>query len=225
MYNELLFFIAVIITTTATIGALRLGKEALIAVICLYAVLVNLFVSKQIILFGLCATASDSFAIGASLALNLLQEYWGAQIVRKTLLLSFCASFLYTIFSQIQILYTPHILDTAHIHFCAILEPLPRIIAASLAVYIIVQYIDYRIYNSLKVRFDGRYFTLRNMISLSFTQLLDTILFSFLGLYGTIVPTIEALYQIIIISYCIKILSIVTAVPITGYIRKYISVQ
>ncbi len=72
MLNELIFLSYICVVSGASLIALALGKEALIALICLQAVLVNFFVTKQITLFGLTATASDALAVGTTLALNLL---------------------------------------------------------------------------------------------------------------------------------------------------------
>jgi len=223
MTNELIFFISILFVCSSTLFALRTGKHALIALICLQAVLVNLFVTKQIALFGFCATASDTLAIGASLGLNLLQEYWGKHTARSTIFLSFCAALFYTALSQLHLLYTPHALDTTHEHFCALLTPLPRIIGASLITYLFVQWIDYHLYARLKNRYQGTQFAFRNFISLSFTQLLDTIFFSLLGLYGTIITTSAALRDIITISYILKMIVIITAVPTIALVRRYIS--
>lgn len=222
MTNEAIFFIFIIFICSSSLVALKLGKSALIALICLQAVLANLFVTKQITLFGLCATTSDALAIGAALGLNILQEYWGKSVARTTIVLSFCAALFYTVVTQLHLWYTPHALDNAHEHFCTLLSPMPRIIAASLFTYILIQWLDSLIYTKLKTYYTGKHFTLRNMASLGFTQLLDTVLFSFLGLYGSVVLSIGALQDIIVISYILKMIIILTAVPVIACIRTFI---
>lgn len=222
MLNELIFLLYTLFISVSCLYALRLGKEALIALVCLQAVLVNIFVTKQIALFGLCATASDALAIGASLGLNLLQEYWGKPVARTTIFLSFGAAIFYTIISQLHLAYIPHIVDTTHPHFCALFSPMPRIIIASLISYLITQVLDYRLYARLKARYQGSQFVIRNYLSLGCTQLLDTVLFSVLGLYGAIITTSSALFDIIIISYGIKMIIIMTTVPVIALVRRYI---
>ena len=83
--NELVFFTSILAVSTFSLGVLSLGKEALVAFICLQGLLSNLFVTKQIMLFGLDVTSSDIFAVGTILSLNLLQEYYGPQIVKKAI--------------------------------------------------------------------------------------------------------------------------------------------
>ena len=48
MSNEILFLVHMLLVATFVVGALRLGKEALVGVIGLLAVVANLFVIKQI---------------------------------------------------------------------------------------------------------------------------------------------------------------------------------
>src|SRR5690554_7549504 len=61
---------------------LRLGERALHAWLCVIAVAMNLFVSKQISLFGLEVTATDALAVSYLLGFNLLQEFYGKQVAR-----------------------------------------------------------------------------------------------------------------------------------------------
>ena len=137
--NEILFFLHIITVIAFVLGSLAIGRNALIACICLQAVLANLFVVQQITLFGLNVTSSDVFAVGGVLGLNLLQEYYGKQIVKKTIWISFFIMLFYLAMSQFQILYTPNSFDQTHLMFVGILRFMPRIIIASLIVYLIVQ--------------------------------------------------------------------------------------
>ncbi len=214
--NELYFLVHSFTVSSAALIALRLGKEALVGFISICCILANLFVLKQTTLFGLDATCSDAFAIGAVFGLNLLQEYFGKSIARSAIWISFFLLFFYTIVSSIHLLYEPSAHDTMQQHYAPILQFMPRIAIASLAVYIIVQQLDTFLYGILKYRFQGRYLTVRNYISISLCQLIDTILFSFLGLYGIV----ENVWHIIAISYSIKLLLIFTATPFIMLSKK-----
>ncbi len=214
--NELIFLLQTIIITIFALGSLALGRSALVAFVCLCCIIANLFVVKQITLFAFTATCSDAFTVGAVLGLNLLQEYFGKEIAKKTIWINFFLLIFYTLISQIHLLYLPNSADTAHEHFVPLLSLMPRIALASLAVYLFTQIIDYYLYGILKKAFSGKYIILRNYISIAFCQLLDTILFSFLGLYGII----EEIWQVIIISYIIKLISIIIATPFVGLSQK-----
>ena len=215
--NELTFLIHSAFIGSSVLFALYMGKEALIAFICLQGVLANLFVTKQITLLGLTATGADAFIIGSILSLNLLQEYFGSAYTKKAIIISFFTLIFYTIASQIHLIYIPSIYDFAHPHFSALLSLMPRIAIASLVVYVTVLFIERWLYGILKTAFNSKYLVLRNCISVGITQLIDTVLFSFLGLYG-IVGNIG---HIIIISYCIKIASLLFSTPFLALSHRF----
>jgi uncharacterized integral membrane protein (TIGR00697 family) len=207
--NELIFLTQVVFISCGTLAALYMGKQALISLICLQCVLANIFVLKEITLCGLTATGSDAFTVGIVLGLNLLQEYYGRSITRKTIWLSFGLLLFYIIVSSIHLHYIPALTDTMHHHYQALCGHMPRIMIASLLVYLVVQLFDTTLFARLNQWFGGRYLVLRVIISLSISQLLDTVLFSYLGLYGII----SNIGQIIIVSYTIKLVSIVLSSP------------
>ncbi len=214
--NELIFIIHTIIIALFSLGSLALGCGALVAFVCSCCILANLFVVKQITLFGLSATCADAFTVGATIGLNLLQEYFGKEIAKKTIWINFFLLIFYAIVSQIHLVYTPHTADTMHLHFMPLLGLMPRIVIASFSVYLISQMADYYLYGFLKKAFHEKYIVFRNYASIGLCQLLDTILFSFLGLYGII----DNIWEVIIISYIIKIVSILIATPFISFSRK-----
>lgn len=224
MTNELILLFYIIFVSLSALGALYLGKETLIGLVCVQAVLVNLFVTKEISLFGLSATASDALAVGIALCLNLLQEYFGRPITQKAIWGSFFCALFYTGVAFLHVLYTPVPGNIASTYFDALLSPMPRIIVASLITYIIVQQTEYKIYGYLKTRLQNQYFILRNYSSIAVTQLLDTVLFSFLGLYGLTqnYSKLSTIRDIILISYSIKLLVLLIAAPFLAFSKKII---
>lgn len=214
--NELLLLIqATTIAITALI-ALKIGSHALVTFIVIQSILANIFVVKQISLLGLNATASDAFMVGSVFGLQLLQEYFGKRLAQKTVFISFFLLVFYTIVSQLHILYVPAAHDTMHQHFYPILQSMPRIIIASITVYTIALYFDTYLYAFLRQLFKGRYLLFRNGLCIMTSQLLDTVLFSFLGLYGII----DNLGQVIIISYSIKLLVIIITQPFLALSKR-----
>src|SRR5205085_8602177 len=141
-------------------------------------ILANLFVIKQITLFGFTATCADAFTVGATLGLNLLQEYFGKDITKKAIWVNFFLLIFYLIVSQIHLWYTPAAFDTAQEHFIPLLGLMPRIVIASFSVYFFVQMLDYYLYGMLKKKYADKHLVLRNYFSIAFCQLIDTILFS-----------------------------------------------
>lgn len=217
--NELIFILQAITVAGAVLIALRIGSAALITLAAVQAICANFFVLKQINLCSYNATASDAYAIGGLLALNVLQEYYGPAIARRAIGISFGCMVLFMLVSQLHLAYMPSTLDTLHPAYCALLAHTPRIIVASFVTYGLMQLFDAGLYSLLKRVSSGRLYLLRNYASVLISQLGDTILFSFLGLYGIV----DNLFDVIIISYSIKLLVTLCATPfllLTRAIKK-----
>ena len=109
--NELILLGYCITVASGALGALRFGKEGLIGFICVQVLLVNLFVLKQINLFGYTATASDALAVGITLSLNILQEYYSKKTALLAIWISFYCAVFYALFSLFHLAYTPALSD------------------------------------------------------------------------------------------------------------------
>lgn len=215
--NEILFILHVLLVMGFGFGALRMGKAALTAWVALQAVLANLFVIKQIGFFGFHVTCSDVFAIGSILGLNLLREYFGKEAAKKALWTCFFTMLFFVAMAQFHLFYQPSPFDTSHSSFETILSSSPRLLIASLGVFLIVQQIDLRFFGYLKQRFQKVPLSVRNALSLSTTQLLDTVLFSVFGLWGLVAQ----LPDIIVISFLIKLTIIALMSPLIHFSKRF----
>jgi hypothetical protein len=219
--NEFLFFFHLLLLVGFSFAALRLGSMGLIALVALQAVLANLFVVKQMTLFGFDVTCSDVFAIGGLLSLNLLQEFYGREAAQKAVKISFLSMLFFVLMAQIHLAYLPSPSDSTHGSFTTIFSSSPRIFIASIAVYFIVQQIDLTFFSWLKRKLEGRRFPLRLGISLFLSQAIDTVLFSYLGLYGLV----ASLFDIILVSLIVKWIAIGCSAPFTVFAKRFARVQ
>lgn len=216
--NEVIFTIHTLATIGLSLGALILGEQALVGTLCLFGVLSNIFVAKQITLFGWAVTCSDVYAVGSILCLNLLQEYFGKEKITRAIWASFWCIAIFFITSQLHLWYRPNAFDTTQQHYQAILEIMPRITCASMISYLTVQFIDASFFALLKKHFCDKYFTTRTLISLILSQTLDTVLFSFLGLYGIV----GSVLHVIVVSLVVKFMIIGLSTPLIGLTKKWI---
>lgn len=200
--NEFIFLLQILLITAFTFGALKLGKEALIGWVALLALIANLFVLKQINLFGFEVTASDAFAVGSLLGLSFLQEYFGQEEAKKASWICFYFLFFFTLVSQVHLLYQPSLHDASQSAFLTLLSPSPRLFIASMGVFFIVQQMDIRVFSLIKSHFPVKSFAFRACLALVFSQALDTLLFSYAGLYGIA----ASMFDIIVMSLAIKLL-------------------
>lgn len=211
--NEALFFLQILVVVSFVFLALRAGKNALIALLAIQGVLANLFVIKQITLFGFSVTCADVFTIGAILSLNLLQEYFGEKTARFAVKISFISLLFFVLLSQIHLLYVPSETDTTQVAFQIVLVHSVRIIFASLVTFYIVQQFDVRFFGWLKGRLP-----IRVAISLVCSQFLDTVLFSLLGLYGIV----DSVIHIMIVSFVVKCMIIFTSSPFVAFTKRFV---
>lgn len=218
MINNALFLFSVFLTTAFAWGFLKLGKGALITWIALSGLLANLFVLKQITIFGLNATASDIFAVSGLFSLNLLQEYFGKSATKEAIWASLTCLIAFTVLSQIHLLYLPSTFDEAHPAYHQIFQHTPRIFFASITTLFIVQQFDSRFYPFLRTKLSHLPMLLTSSLSILISQLLDTALFSLLGLYGLV----SALFEIFVMCYSIKVLTILCLPGMAALSKKMI---
>ena len=204
MINELIFFIQIFLIVGFALVAFKLGKEALVAWVAIQPLIANLFVLKQITLFGLDVTASDAFIIGSLLGLNFLQEYFNREEANRATRICFFFMLFFALVSQLHLIYQPNAYDTSQSAFLTLLTPSPRLLIASMSVFFIVQQMDIRFFAFLKKILPQVSFAWRAAIALVFSQFLDTVLFSFAGLYGIV----ESILDIMVMSFFIKLVVI-----------------
>ncbi len=186
-----------------------LGQSALTAWIAVLSLIANLFVLKQISLLSFNATASDIFAIGSLLGLNLLQEKFGRQAAQQAIWASFSCLFFFAIMAYIHLSYVPSPYDQTQNAYLFLLSPTPRIILASLTTFFIVQQFDSYLFHQLRKNLPHLPMIGASAFTLCVSQCIDTLLFGFLGLYGLV----GALVEIMMVSYCIKLLAIANTLP------------
>lgn len=216
LFNSILFLVSSLMVSAASLFCLKQSKTLLTAWIALLGVMANLFVLKQITLFGMNATASDVFAVGSLLGLNLLREHFDMESCKKAILISFFCMMFFGLMAQLHLLYIPNDFDHSQEAYRLLLQHNFRIIIASVGVFFTVQIIDVLLYTLFLKHLNS--FALRNILSLSISQAIDTALFSFVGLYGLV----DDIISIMLISYVIKLTAIASVTPLTTFSRKWI---
>lgn len=214
--NEILFFIHVFIVIAFALIALRMGQSSLISLFVFQGVLANVFVMKQISLFGFCVTCSDVFMIGSIISLNFLQEFFGKESAKSAIRISLLSQIFFVVMAQMHLLYTPSYSDLTHSAFQTIFSSTMRIVFASIATFYVVQQWDVFFYSFLSRKMTS--LSLKMALSMLVSQLLDTLLFSFLGLYGLI----DSIWSVITLSFFIKSILIFVSAPLTALSKKWV---
>ena len=217
MSNELIFFIQAVLALGSILIALRFGREWVMGMIVVNVILMNIFVIKEMDVFGLEATAGNILYASIFLGTDILDEYFGKKEARKAVSLGFFASLFFVVMSQLILKYTPNEFDFAQTSLATVFSFIPRIVLASLIAYLISQHLDVWIYSTLKRKTKGKYLWLRNNASTWTAQLIDSFLFTMIAFFG-VFPN---LFKLFLFTYLIKIVIAVIDTPFL-YLSKHI---
>ncbi|MFB6341670.1 queuosine precursor transporter [Saccharicrinis sp. FJH2] len=210
--NELLFFGFVLILMGVNLYAFRKGITYMYILIAVYTLMMNIFVVKQFNLFGLAVTGGNALYGAIFLLTDLLSEHHGEKQAVKSVKIGFGVMLLFVLFTQVLILFEPNSFDYADESVRTLFAVTPRILAGSLLAYFIAQRLDIFFYKKLKELTKGKYLFIRNNGSTMLSQLIDTLIFtsvgltafSFLPFGGVITPDI--FWQNVLFTYIIKLI-------------------
>lgn len=225
MTNEILILLSFIIIYGGVALFYRLfGKSGLLAFSIFATLVANIEVLLLVDAFGLEMTLGNVLFGSTFLITDILSENHSRKDANRAVLISTACSILFIAISQIWLLYTPAANDWASGAFHTIFSNTPRIIIASLVVYLVSQLVDVWLYHKwwdwCKKRFgDSRKgLWIRNNGSTMISQLLNTSLFTFIAFYG--MHPLSTLVSIFASSYAIFIVTSLIDTPIVYWCRN-----
>lgn len=208
MSNELLIISSFIVIYGGVLLFYRFfGKKGLLAFNILATLLANIEVLILIRAFGMEMTLGNVLFASTFLITDILSENHSRKDANKAVIISTLCSVFFILISQMWLLYTPSQEDWASGAIHTIFSSTPRIVCASLGVYLISQLTDVWLYHKwwdwcrthLKDNRKGLW--IRNNGSTMISQLLNTSLYTLLAFWGTY--PMHTLLSIFISSYAI----------------------
>ena len=225
MNNELLLILSFIIIYGGTVAFYRFfGKAGLLAFSVLATILANIEVLLLVDAFGIEMTLGNILFASTFLITDILSENHGRKYANKAVVVSTVCSVIFILISQLGLLYTPSVNDWASGAFRTIFSSTPRIVCASLSVYLISQLTDVWLYHKwwdLCKKWFGdsrKGLWIRNNGSTMVSQLLNTVLYTLFAFYGTY--STETLISICMSSYLIFFVISVLDTPIVYLCRN-----
>ena len=200
------------------------GKGGLLAFSVFATLVANIEVLLLVDAFGMEMTLGNVLFGSTFLITDILSENHSRKDANRAVIISTACSVLFIAISQIWLLYTPAANDWASGAFHTIFSNTPRIIFASLGVYLVSQLADVWLYHKwwdwCRKRFgDSRKgLWIRNNGSTMISQLLNTSLFTFIAFYG--VHPIGTLVSIFASSYVIFLVTSLIDTPIVYLCRN-----
>ena len=207
-----------------TLLARWLGSELLVGAYAGFLVLAIMIAGKLGAIPGLpnLALSASVFIYSATFIItDVLAEIWGYKEARKVV---FVGAILYPILfftMQFAVAWEPHpVWASNQAAFEQTMGTTIRITLASLASFIVSQFHDVWSFHYWKKRTKGKYLWLRNNLSTISSQLINTVVFYFIGFYG-IFPIVE----LVVFTYLVKIVIALVDTPFVylavWYLRKH----
>ena len=205
MANELLFFITVVINFICIIGMYKfLGKTGLYIWVAFATVLANIEVTKNVDMFYMSVTLGNVLYGTISLATDILNENYGKQSAKKAVTIGFVIMLIFTVLTQIALLFAPNSYDFVNDSFKVIFELSPRIFFGSLIAYAISNNLNVIIFDRLKTKMPAdKYFWIRNNVSTMLSQFIDTCIFTLIAF--TFVFEFKYVVILIFTTYVVKV--------------------
>lgn len=225
MSNELLIILSIAVIYGGVVFFYRFfGKGGLLAFSVMATILANIEVLILVRAFGIEMTLGNVLFASTFLITDILSENHGRKDANRAVLISTLCSVMFIFISQAWLKYTPSENDWASGAFHTLFTSTPRIVCASLAVYLVSQLVDVWLYhkwwNFCKriFRDERKGLWIRNNGSTLISQLLNTLLYTTLAFYGTY--SIQTLLSIFISTYVIYFCTSLLDTPFVYWCRR-----
>ncbi len=220
--NESLFFISLIINFVGVLCSYKFfGKIGIFCWIAIATVIANVEVLKCVDIFNMALTLGNVTYGSIFLATDILNEKYGVETAQKSVLVGFFALLTFTLVTQVDLHYVPNSSDFVAEAMKTLFTITPRVCFASMFAYFISNITDVYLYALVKKFFPSdKFLWLRNNSATMISQLIDTLIFTYVGFVGVFESSI--VFELFITTYCIKLLIAILDTPFL-YIAKKIS--
>ena len=221
MPNELIFIITVLIYLGSVLLLYKLfGKNGLYAFAVFATLLGNIAVCKNVTIFGFATTAGNVLYAATFLVTDILSEKYGKKDAARAVAYSFSVMVLWMLGTQLILWFTPNANDYINESLRIVFGLVPRITVASVAGFVCSQNLDVFLYHFIWSRTgNGRAkLWLRNNGSTLTSQLIDTVIFTFIAFWG-VYPT-PVFFSILITTYLFKAVVALLDTPFMYWARR-----
>lgn len=219
MSNESLFIISALADILFVLFAARRKIDWLFGTIVVNLILIGIFGTKLITVFGLTTNAGNVFYACVFLATHFLLERHGKQVGLKTIWYGVSFIFFFAVMSQFATRFVGiSVTDTANNAILTLFSFSLRITFASVLAYVFAQYVNISIYEWLKGRTQGKFLWLRSNGANIVGQLVDSLLFFTIAFFDLPGPL---LVQTILVGWLVKTLVVSMGTPFL-YLDAYL---
>ena len=217
--NEILFVITVLINFIGILLSYKLFKKVgLFIWVAMATIIANIEATKCVDIFGLSLTLGNVVYSTVFLATDILSEMYSGKEARKAVGIGFFSMLLFTILTQIDLVFVPNSQDLVNESMHTIFGFMPRFCFASLVTYAISNTLDTYLYEFIKYKIpQDKFLWIRNNASTMISQLIDSVLFTIIAFGG--IYSWKVVIDLSIVTYAIKFIVAVLDTPFL-YIAK-----
>ena len=191
--DELLYILVTLISLTLVLLATKLGPQFLIGVVVTLLLMANIFSGRLTVVFGFINTLALPIYAAIFLATDSAAEHFGKKVAYQVVVMGILAQICMVILSQIIIRTSSYGDPVIAESLSTVFGFLPRIILGSLIAYTFSQYFDVTLYHFFKESYRGKHLWLRNCLSTTISQGIDSAIFLAIAFYG-VLPKLGELF-------------------------------
>ncbi|MBR3532732.1 MAG: queuosine precursor transporter [Clostridiales bacterium] len=221
MDNNLIFILTVLVYLGSVLLLYKFfGKSGLYAFAIFGTLLGNIAVCKCVDIFGLATTAGNVLYAATFLVTDILSEKYGKKEASRAVAYSFTIMVLWLAGTQLILSFEPNANDYIDSSLKVVFGLVPRVTAGSLAGFIVSQNLDVFLYHAIwkKTGSDKTRLWLRNNGSTLISQLVDTVIFTFVAFWGVYPQNV--FFSILITTYLFKAIVAIFDTPFMYLSRK-----
>ena len=186
--------------------------------VCLIAA--NLLETKVITLCGLTVTAGLLVFPISYIINDCIAEVWGFRKARLIIWTGFAMNFFVVSLGLVAVALPPAPFWTGTEHFNFVFGMAPRIVAASLAAFLVGSFLNAYVMSRMKLRSGGRHFSMRAIASTVVGETADSLLFFPIAFGGVIAW--QELAVMMVLQIVLKSLYEVIILPVTVRVVRYV---
>lgn len=190
--NELLILLSIFLLYGLVVAFSRLlGREGLFAWVSIATLLANIEVLILVRAFGMEQTLGNVLFASTFLATDVISELYGKESAKKAANIGIATSFTFFLMTVLWQIIEPSANDLSYVHLSALFKTAPRVLAASLISYTIVERFDVWAYHAIWEKTAKRtgdkssFLWLRNNLATITSQFINAVLYTFLAFYKT----------------------------------------
>lgn len=221
MDNNLIFILTVLVYLGSVLLLYKFfGKSGLYAFAIFSTLLGNIAVCKCVDIFGLATTAGNVLYAATFLVTDILSEKYGKKEASRAVAYSFTIMVLWLAGTQLILSFEPNANDYIDASLKVVFGLVPRVTAGSLAGFIVSQNLDVFLYHAIwkKTGSGKTRLWLRNNGSTLISQLVDTVIFTFVAFWGVYPQNV--FFSILITTYLFKAIVAICDTPFMYLSRK-----